>query len=1339
MKKSTLIFSFAILLCLFSLDSFAQTAAFTISMNPATGCKPVQVHFDDQSTGATSWSWDFGDGTGNSTLSDPDYTYSIPGTYHVVLTINGGDTETHDVIVHDIPVAGFVISNDTICTGSTITVTDTSHANDGSIIFWKWDFGDGVIDSTSGNTLSHTYNFAQIYPISLRVRNTYGCDDVTPSLNLVVVDGPSAGFTISPPSSCDLNTTVSFTNTTANAGVSVYTWDFGDPSSGANNTSTQHDPTHTFAGAGQYTVTLTADIGGCRDDFTAIYYQTVLTANFTVSDDTICRFDSALFNNTTTPTATLVTWNFDDPASGAANFVVNNNNPYHTFVGPGLHNVQMIVFANGCGDTLTQQVFVPQPPNVSLSTTDDRTYCQPPAVIDFTGSSTNTIVSWFWDFGDIGSNDTAVIQNPTYTYNNYGTFSVMLIGVDNYGCRDTAVEFTYIQIIAPTVSITDLPDSGCVGETFTFHTVTTTVQGDSVDLYTWNFGDGTGPIIGTAIQSHTFTACGVYTISVTIHTRDGCTANNSVPGLIRIGEPPNADFTFQPPAMCYGDTVHFTDLSTVGNCAITGWKWDFGSFEQNPDHVFPDTGKWDVTLVTFSNGCPDTMFKPQIITIHPPKPLFDITTNCANPFSVLFTDQSHGDEWLLWDFGDGSAKDSTNNQSPTHVYPGIGTYNVNLYDTNVTWGCGYDLTQTVIITDPIARIDADTSTKCYPATFYFSGATSQTSVNFLWNFGDPTSGALNNSNLPVDTHTFHAAGDYTVKLVVYDIYGCADSTTKIIHLWGPTAGFSVNNITGCIPLPVNFTDTSDVFPANANIVSYFWDFNYQSTDTITRTIPTTSHTYSVTGFYDVYLVVTDVNGCTDTTLRNSYINATMPAPDLNTLDTFLCPGMNSLTFNPNVQTPTYTVTWNYGDGSAPETISNSASTNHDYMNNGTYLLSVTVTDANGCSATVSDSVYVYDPVASYAITSIDPHCDGIDITITGGTGAGSGYPTNWYFVLTPPFGFPKTNVGTMGSNEFHTTLNVAGVWSLLLVVSNAGVCVDTLIKDTIEVVPGPIGYFTFDPDTGCSPLDVTFHVTPISGAEYIYADFGDGFVTAHLSTTDTVFTHTYHGPNGAQWTPQVYLGFTQDGNECNMAIANVNDSLTGHSIMVSIIYSGGITVLQDTILLNEGESDTLSTVEVYDPSLTYTWTVLPSGEQLVALNPPTSAIYTASEGDEKIQLVVKDPAGCESYDTVYVILHLCEQELVIPNVFTPGDDDHNNDGKNDTYHIKDLCPIEDFKIIIFNRWGNIVYESGDYRFRWDGKDDNGKDCSEGVYYYTLHAKRKDLHGYIHLLRGKGTK
>src|SRR5260221_3014303 len=83
-----------------SLQVSAQTAAFTDSINPVTGCSPVTVHFYDQSTGAvTTWAWTFGDGN-TSTLQNPTNTYSNPGTYTVTLIVNGGSSVSHQIIVH---------------------------------------------------------------------------------------------------------------------------------------------------------------------------------------------------------------------------------------------------------------------------------------------------------------------------------------------------------------------------------------------------------------------------------------------------------------------------------------------------------------------------------------------------------------------------------------------------------------------------------------------------------------------------------------------------------------------------------------------------------------------------------------------------------------------------------------------------------------------------------------------------------------------------------------------------------------------------------------------------------------------------------------------------------------------------------------------------------------------------------------------------------------------------------------------------------------------------------------------------------------------------------------
>jgi gliding motility-associated-like protein len=84
--------------------------------------------------------------------------------------------------------------------------------------------------------------------------------------------------------------------------------------------------------------------------------------------------------------------------------------------------------------------------------------------------------------------------------------------------------------------------------------------------------------------------------------------------------------------------------------------------------------------------------------------------------------------------------------------------------------------------------------------------------------------------------------------------------------------------------------------------------------------------------------------------------------------------------------------------------------------------------------------------------------------------------------------------------------------------------------------------------------------------------------------------------------------------------------------------------------------------------------------------------------------------------------------LVIPNVITP-----NNDGNNDLFVIDGLKP--ESKLLVVNRWGNVVFETDDYQNDWNGKDLNGLPLLDGVYTYTLTTPDDNVkHGFIHLLR-----
>ncbi len=153
--------------------SVQPTADFTAT--PTSGEVPLPVQFTDASQGgATSWAWDFGDGS-SSNLANPAHTYTTAGTYSVSLTVTnsaGNDTTTQadlvTVAAHT-PVAQFSAANTDGGAPLTVDFTDTSTNNPTS---WAWDFGDGTT-STVQNP-SHSYATAGSYAVSLTATNSGG-------------------------------------------------------------------------------------------------------------------------------------------------------------------------------------------------------------------------------------------------------------------------------------------------------------------------------------------------------------------------------------------------------------------------------------------------------------------------------------------------------------------------------------------------------------------------------------------------------------------------------------------------------------------------------------------------------------------------------------------------------------------------------------------------------------------------------------------------------------------------------------------------------------------------------------------------------------------------------------------------------------------------------------------------------------------------------------------------------------------------------------------------------------------------------------------------------------
>jgi PKD repeat protein len=155
-----------------------------------------------------------------------------------------------------IPEAGFTIDLETgeINIGTTITFTDTSTDEDGTIAEWDWDFGDSTTSTEQNPT--HSYESLGTYIVTLIVTDDQGNASEEYTMNIDVTNvPPTAAFSYDPMVNLTVNTTITFTDesTIGDANISLWLWDFGD----ASNTSSEQNPTHMYTEPGTYTVSLT--------------------------------------------------------------------------------------------------------------------------------------------------------------------------------------------------------------------------------------------------------------------------------------------------------------------------------------------------------------------------------------------------------------------------------------------------------------------------------------------------------------------------------------------------------------------------------------------------------------------------------------------------------------------------------------------------------------------------------------------------------------------------------------------------------------------------------------------------------------------------------------------------------------------------------------------------------------------------------------------------------------------------------------------------------------------------------------------------------------------------
>lgn len=1066
------------LLLILAGNSVHAQLSTNFSSTAPTGCSPLVVHFTDQSAGnPTSWRWDLGNGT-ISTLQNPTATYFNPGSYAVKLVVrnsSGADSviKQQYVTVFPKPVVAFTADQTSGCFPHTVQFTDQSIPSSGTITSWAWDFGDGTT-STAANP-AHTYTIAGNFTVTLQVTNSNGCTALlTKQQYITITDGVTADFTNTTAGTCETTPTIQFTSTSTGPGNLSYEWSFGD-----GGVSALPSPSHTYTATGSYTVTLIViSPQGCRDTIQKENLISVgtLHSQFTAPDE-ICAGTPFTLTNTTTPAPGTVLWYFGDGTTST------DSNPTKTYSTPGTYTIKLVNDFGGCKDSTTKDILVkPQP--VADFTVAKNTGCQVPFTASFTSQATGTN-TYQWNFGDGGVSTDA---NPVHVYTTPGSYTVVLTVTGANGCSATVTKADYIVIEIPTIQVEGFPQTGCLP--LTVNPTATVTANEPVVSYQWNFGDGgTGT---TATPQHTYTQPGTYDVSVTITTQSGCTQTLTIPVAVRTGRKPSANFTVNPNDVCASQPVQFTDASTGD---IDQWFWQFGdggtSGAQNPLYQYSDTGYFNVTLVVWSNTCPDTIRYNQIVHIKPPIARFDVTNNCETKYTKRFTDRSIGAETWAWDFGDGT---TSTDQHPTHNYATTGVYTVTLTVTNGS--CRHQTSRQVRVIDEKAKFSPDQSPVCRNTLVTFSAPTI-TAANisgWQWDFGDgsPASGS------PVaSSHSYTTAGRYKVLLTITDLLGCVDTTSRWIDVYGAKAGFTAAVPSSCLGSgPVTFTDQS-VTDGTHPIVKWEWDFG---DGTVTTTPPPFEHVYTATGTYTVTLTVTDAFGCVDKIVKTEAIIIAKPKADFYSPDTVSCVG-KPISFINGSTGSALQHTWNFGDNTGSTDINPV----HAYSAVGLYTIKLLVTDQYGCkdSLTRPDYINISLPKAGFKVSDSVSTCPPLEVVFTNTA-------TN-YRSVSWDFGDGNTSVL---DNPTHTYTS-AGVFFAVQTVTGPGGCQDRFTQ-RIEV-KGPSGSFSFAPGIGCNPLTVTFTATTRNNASFLW-DFTDGTTEASI---DPVITHTYTTPG--DYVPRMIL------------------------------------------------------------------------------------------------------------------------------------------------------------------------------------------------------------------------
>jgi len=1272
--------------------------------------------------GTYTLQWQFGDGS-TSSSSPALHQYSDTGSYKVlqILTSDLGcrDTSFLQVRLNPMPMSDFTMNDSGQCLfQNNFVFTNKSKIGGSKTLTYRWNFGNG--DTSLSANPAHGYGNYGFYNIFLCVQSSDGCRD-TIMKTVDVHPMPAVSFAINDSAQCLFQNNFLFSNNSyIPYGTLSHLWKFGDGKS-----SFQNNPTNSYDSNGTFTNTLIVQSqNGCVDSLknSIIVHPMPMVRPYLNNNSQCINQQKFEFTDSSTIVTGNLTrlWKFGDSTVSTAAVV------YKNYTYPGIKSIRLIQVSDmGCADSafLQAEVFHKPYPSVKVNDNDQ---CLSGNLFTFLSNSSvnNATLSHEWDFGD-STNSKAV--SPSHTFTNHRAFFVKLRLTSDKTCQDSLIiPVTVYPMPIPEFIVND--SEQCLRQNlFQFGNQSKIAYGNLA--YNWNFGDGQTDTIQNSTRIYQNT--GNYLVNLVAISNYGC--KDSVSHRIIVNPMPVVSFAVNDSSQCINNqNFIFTDNSSIATGNISR-KWQFSDsagYSDPLNRTFNSDTNHVIRLIQTSNrGCADTA--DRYITVQS-APVSYFTVNdshqCVRQNRFVFANQSgirKGQLTWKWNFGDGGSADSMN---PEHHYSLYGYYRTTLTATSEK-GCTDTFSQ-ILRADPMPVPDFainDTGQCINNNLFRFTNLSNiaEGSTSAAWKFGDQTSNAILNPQKTYNHDTI-----YSVWLLETSDKGCMDSIKKRVNVYPkPNSAFTINDTLQCL-YQNNFEFINQSHIKYGSLIH-----KWETGDGLTYSIEDVKHVYATHGSYYIQLKSTSDLGCTDS-LTQSAIVAAMPIPGFSINDPGQCLKNQNFVFtgSGSIVEGSFRTDWKTGDGDTYYSIN----ATHLYSEIGRFIVTQILTSNHACVDSVQKNIWVNPNADVSFLTNDSDQCvNQQNFIFTNTSSIATGKIRNISWNLGNGQFSDQETANTYFPNSGHYRIS-------LTTVSDSG-CIDSAVSE-VRVYPKPFSWFIVNDSAQC-----------LFDNNYLFTD----------NSTDSFGVNLYRwniNSQSFQNTKTAAFKFATSGFK---SITLISSSINGCSDTASrVVYvkpmpdpsfenlksfycelDGTYTFIPKTAGgLFSGfniSNNTYFPVRLWQDTVMYSVTInscTDSSQQFTLVYPgPTANLpedstlckreilelavnswqskFVWDNGSTlhtrrivkpgQYYVTVSNICGVRS-DTINVHFRDINCRFYLPTAFTP-----NRDGLNDRYR-PITYNVDEMTFIIYNRWGEKIYEGNISDPGWDGTY-MGHDAQSGSY------------------------